>query len=235
METIYFTLSHFNLDIQKIMLLETGYSSINDYELSSSNPLYELSWNNKTGLFVTEPVFINDGYKYYQRYIPMSSLAYDIKQYLYNRFLSNSIYRSFEDYYISNYHLISDIFVFVPYNIKMYSNDEEYYIHRSIVIEDNNVKVSIQNDVSNLLLEDYYFKLSTNGKNYVLRPKNDILEDQSKFPDRYSADGWSLIDGAKPIYFRKTSKGFVVGKKYKDHLRNLGAEYCPKKYLTVKE
>ena len=169
METLHFTLAHFNYDIHRIMFHETGYTSLNDYELNTTNSIFELSWNNYTGLFEREASSLEvkhlDPSQFYHRFVPMSSLCFDVKTYLFERFLSNSSYRCFEDYYINNYRQLADILVFVPWKSV-----------RSVVVEDKNVKITVKFPFNPIVeaentLDGFSFKLNGNNKKYILYSK----------------------------------------------------------------
>ena len=86
---IYLTLSHFNQDTRKFLLNRSGYTEQLDYELLSHNPLYELYWNNSSGLFEREPSAVTEvsGNDYLCVSVPLSNLRDSVKDYLYERFL----------------------------------------------------------------------------------------------------------------------------------------------------
>jgi len=224
-ETVYLTLSHFNNDTKNYFLKGAGYLSLLDYELSTDNKLFELNWNKHKKQFVLESSLETyNKTSFFSSNVPLSCLSPRVKEYLYSRFLYNSDYDNFEEYYLNNVDILPKIAVFVSYKVERYSKNLN---NLNIKLFDNgdryvyNEPVKAENEVSNVL-SGFTFNLNTKTNNsYILvGPKNDNIKNSK----RYSVNGWELIKGSTPIFFRQSLGGFVVSKKYRNRLIELGAK-----------
>ena len=48
-------------------------------------------------------------------------------------------------------------------------------------------------------------------------------EFKKKYPRRFGRDGWKLFNDERVVYYSQTYNGFIVSKKYKNDLIQLGA------------
>lgn len=223
-EIVYITLSHFNPNTRNYFLREGGYSSLIDYELSTENSLFELTWNNKCLNFVVETGRLEsaDKQQYFSMTVPFSSLSFRVKEYLYSRFLTGSKFNNFEEYYLNNVITLPNIAVFVPYKYKLPRLSKKIPDLVVEVLETGERRVYEQKTAQKLLLDKFTFKLNKKTNNsYILSgPANDKSQNSSK----YSSTGWQLFESGSPIFYRESLGGFVVSKKYRDMLIELGAK-----------
>lgn len=224
-ETVYLTLSHFNNDTRNYFLKNAGYLSLLDYELSTDNKLFELNWNKHKKQFVLESSIetLNKA-SFFSSNVPLSCLSPRVKEYLYSRFLFNSDYDNFEEYYLNNVDILPKIPVFVAYKVERYSKSVN---NLHIKLFDNgdryvyNEPVNVEKEVSNVLTGFHFFLNSKTNNSYILvGPEND----NKKNSKRYSVNGWDLIEGSTPFFYRKSFGGFVVSKKYRNRLIEMGAK-----------
>ncbi len=221
-EIVYLTLSHFNSSTRNYFLKQAGYLSLLDYELSTDNKLFELTWTHNKQCFTVEPGrFENpDSTLYFSCNVPLSSLSERVKDYLYYRFLSTFKYTNFEEYYLNNVNDLPFVVVFVPYKFKRNFTSENN-LHINLNSNGERV-VSREQHIQSKVLSGFTFRLNTKTKNsYILvGPKND----QSINSDRYGVNGWKLIENSSPIFYRVSLGGFIVSKKYYNKLIDFGAK-----------
>lgn len=73
-------------------------------------------------------------------------------------------------------------------------------------------------------IDKFQFQLNPKTRNsYVLFPTCPIEEFKKKYPERFGRDGWKLFHDERVVYYSQTYNGFVVSKKYKNDLIQLGA------------
>jgi hypothetical protein len=73
--------------------------------------------------------------------------------------------------------------------------------------------------------KQFQFKLNPTTRNsYILFPTCPIDEFKKKYPERFGRDGWNLFQDERVVYYSQTYNGFVVSKKYKNDLIELGAK-----------
>ena len=221
-EIVYLTLSHFNSSTRNYFLKQAGFSSLLDYELSTDNKLFELTWTNHKQCFTVEPGHFEnpDNTLFFSCNVPLSSLSERVKEYLYYRFLSTSKYTNFEEFYINNVNILPCVVVFVQYKFKRHSKIEN---NLHINLNSNGERLVSREQINqSKILSEFTFRLNTKTKNsYILvGPKND----QSTNSDRYGVDGWKLIENSSPIFYRVSLGGFIVSKKYYNKLIEFGAK-----------
>lgn len=221
-EIVYLTLSHFNNDTKNYFLKQSGYKSLLDYELSTDNKLFELTWNNHKKQFVLEsPLEMENKSCFFSSYVPMSSLSPRVKEYLYQRFLSCLNYDNFEEYYLNNVDILPKIAVYVAYKIERYSKSVN---NLHINLSDNGVRCvyELSKKDESGVLNGFTFHLNTKTNNsYILiGPKTDKIKNSG----RYTSNGWKLFEGSSPIFYRESLGGFVISIKYYKRLIELGAK-----------
>jgi len=224
-EIVYLTLSHFNNDTRNYFLKQAGYKSLLDYELSTDNTLFELSWNNNKKQFVLESSLEMDNKTtFFWSNVPISCLSPRVKQYLYERFLSNLKYENFEEYYLNNVDILPKIVVFVAYKVERYSKNVN---NLHIKVSDNGERnvyefpIKVETGLTNVL-NGFTFHVNTKTNNsYIL---NGPKTDKTKNSKRYNSDGWKLFEVGTPIFYRESFGGFLVSKKYRNRLIELGAK-----------
>lgn len=200
---VYLTLSHFNYQTRKFLLNRSGYSELLEYELLSHNPLYELYWNQSTGLFEREPSAVKEvsGSDYFCVSIPMSNLRDSVKDYLYDTFLKAK-YLNFEHYFLVNHRSLDSLFVYVPLKSRLCDKDNL-----------ETFKLSPKKE-SLKPLDQYFFYLNTETNNsYILYSNN-----------KETRNSWNLFDDYT-CYYNKKYGGFVVSLKHYDRLLSLGAQF----------
>jgi hypothetical protein len=205
---IYLTLSHFNHDTRKFLLNRSGYTEQLDYELLSHNPLYELYWNNSSGLFEREPSAVTEvsGNDYFCVSVPLSNLRDSVKDYLYERFL-RSKYLNFDHYFLTNHKSLDSVFVYVPLKSRLCEIDN-FETFKVVSPKKECVKP----------LSNYFFRLNNETNNsYVLY--NDIEETRTS---------WNLFDGYT-CYYNKKFGGFLVSLKHYQRLLDMGALFVEDK------
>jgi len=221
-EIVYLTLSHFNNDTKNYFLKQSGYESLLDYELSTDNKLFELTWNhNKKQFCLESSEEMANKTRFFSSYVPMSSLSPRVKEYIYGRFLSSFNYDNFEEYYLNNVDILPKIAIYVPYKVERYSKSVN---NLHINLSENGVRsvyeLSKRNETN--VLNGFTFHLNTKTKNsYILNGSN---TDKIKNPGRYTSNGWKLFEGSSPIFYRESLGGFVVSIKYYKRLIELGAK-----------
>jgi hypothetical protein len=213
---IYLTLSHFNQDTRKFLLNRSGYTEQLDYELLSHNPLYELYWNNSSGLFEREPSAVTEvsGNDYFCVSVPLSNLRESVKDYLYERFL-RSKYLNFDHYFLTNHRSLDSVFVYVPLKSRLCDKDNF-----------ETFKVSPKKECvkhTDKSLDGYFFYLNDETNNsYVLYSNK-----------KETRTSWNLFDDYT-CYYNKKFGGFLVSLKHYERLLSLGAQYKPKEEYTTK-
>jgi hypothetical protein len=229
---IYFTLSHFNSSIRDFFLTKGGYTSQLDYELSTENPLFEIYWNSKTESFELDassiPAF-NDS-EYIHDWVSIHSLSNEVKEYLWDTYLSHK-YDNFDIYLMQKY-ITSTILVYVPirqsgkiwsdHDVKSIPSEMSYY---NDWFTSNEIKIQpIQPTQPTIQKPNYHFQLNPKTHNsYVLFPVDTIEQFKKKYPERFDRKGWNLFNDERVVYYSKTYNGFIVSKKYKNDLLQLGA------------
>lgn len=230
-EIVYLTLSHFNRETRNYFLNQTGYSSLLDYELSTENRLFEISWNTRKNTFVVEISRLEnpDKLQYFSLNVPLSSLSYRSRKYLYSRFLTGTTFKNFEEYYINNAHSLPNITVYVPYKFNIQRLNKTVSPKMNLIVE---LRESGQRIVSlspkqkaplveKKQLSGFTFSLNKKTKNsYILYAPE---ADKSLYSHRYGRDGWELFDIGSPVFYRVSLGGFVVSKKYYSTLIEKGA------------
>lgn len=113
---ILVNLSHFNRDTRRVFLHACGYSSLIDYETTATPSIAPLFWNDETKLFERcqcEDEFVYDD-EHLGLEVPLSSLSTEMKEYLYDEFLADEEWVSFEAFYTLNHKKLPSIFFYVP-------------------------------------------------------------------------------------------------------------------------
>lgn len=212
---IYLTLSHFNHDTRKFLLSRSGYTEQLDYELISHNPLYELYWNNTSGLFEREPSAVTEvsGNDYFCVSIPLSNLRESVKDYLYETFL-RSKYLNFDHYFLTNHTSLDSVFVYVPLKSRLCDKDN----FETFKVSPKKECVSRTDNT----LDGYLFTLNNETKNsYVLYSKN----------KKETRTSWNLFDDYT-CYYNKKYEGFLVSLMYYDRLISMGAKFLSSNELS---
>ena len=74
-------------------------------------------------------------------------------------------------------------------------------------------------------IHEFQFYLNPTTRNsYVLFPTCPMEEFKKKYPDRFGRDGWNVFRDERVVYYSQTYNGFIVSKKYKNDLIQLGAK-----------
>jgi hypothetical protein len=137
--TLHFTLRHFKRRVIDNLLENSGYTSLSMYEVETHNPLYELEFNPKTGLFtyVDNVIPSVDSSRYYSAYVSMSYLNDNIKSYLYHTYIKHYGYTSFDQYYTTFEIYLPKILVCCPYNHNL--NVERLLTNFTMKFSDNKI------------------------------------------------------------------------------------------------
>ena len=226
---IYFTLSHFNSSIRDFFLNKGGYTSLLDYELTTDNSLFEIYWNSKTESFERDASSIqafNDS-EYIHEWVSIHSLSSEVKEHLWHIYLSHK-YDNFDTYLMQKY-ITSTILVYVPirpsskiwsaHDVKNTPSEMSYYNDWFTVNEIKSQQPQPQPQPQKL-----HFQLNPKTHNsYVLFPVDTIEQFKKKYPERFDRKGWNLFNDERVVYYSKTYNGFIVSKKYKNDLIQLGA------------
>ena len=239
-----FTLSHLNEETVRIFLNETGWSNLLDYEIYGGNSLYTLYWENDTFTSEDRPETLLELSKlgYYGRFIPLVYLRYSVQDSLHEQYTSTLGFRNFDDYYMTRHRSLPSLLVFVPYKYPTLIANEPQSPKKVEEIDDTLSMVQLPS-LSNLepvaqltsvekvnketisLSGWIYFLNPSTKKSYILQNINGTMyEDQ---------ESWQVFgEGTTPIHYRKKYEGYVVSRKYKDRLRELGAKYSRSAYRS---
>jgi hypothetical protein len=176
MNTIFFTLRHFKNSIIYSLLKETGYTSLTQYELETQNGLYELCFNEKTGLFhyIDNEIPHVKNNNYCSQMISMSFLNENVKNYLYITYLKKYGYDTFDHYYLQNENYLPYIVVYIPYNLKKNQINLDY----KMVFKNN--KIYLQGNfvgaVINMLGYSARYHLENGGYEFPLNYRDRLLQ-----------------------------------------------------------
>lgn len=211
-QIVYFTLSHFVKSVRDTLLSQAGYNSLVEYEVMSHNPLFEICWS-KQGLFEEEASAVTevDDERYVQKFVPLSYLKATVKQFLFERFISQYNYESFDEYYLEHQFIIPPMLVYIPRN----------YEH----IPDRLEKKSVEHLVEKKPLSNFTFTLNKKTNNSYILKANDEEYDRVKHIDNYKKEGWELFKKHRPIYYKENFGGFIVSKSRFDDLKRMGAKF----------
>jgi hypothetical protein len=71
--------------------------------------------------------------------------------------------------------------------------------------------------------QQFQFRLNPKTCNsYILFPVDTIDQFKKKYPERFGRNGWNLFDDERVVYYSQTYNGFIVSKKYKNDLLQIG-------------
>ena len=236
---IYFTLSHFNSSIRDFFLMKGGYTSQVDYELTTDNSLFEIYWNSKTESFEQDVSSVQTfaDCEYIHGWVSIHSLSTEVKEYLWMTYLSNH-YVNF-DVYLMQKNIISTILVYIPIRRTVVSLSKKSYFDDLDDFNDDDDSIGFDTYVGfhkiktkpetkptkpETVSQQFQFRLNPKTCNsYILFPVDTIDQFKKKYPERFGRNGWNLFDDERVVYYSQTYNGFIVSKKYKNDLLQIGA------------
>jgi hypothetical protein len=227
------TLRNFHENIINLFLKSTGYSSLNEYELETHNPVYELCYNNFSRHFEYDIGRLPsvDLTRYYAEYVPLHYLNDETKKFFYDNVFSVLGYMSFDHYLLKFGDITPHVLVFTPYrrlskSVKLPLLEEFSYFTYPIESVGKNTEETVvcpQQEVAEpsiVSLKDYYFKIY---RNRVLLRAIDENLDRQLYPECYEQGTWELL-GFVSTYSKK-EKAWILPIKLKNKLIAAGANY----------
>ena len=193
-------------------------------------PIHSLSTEVKDYLWHT---YLSNKYDNFDIYLMQKNISSTILVYvpIRRKLVSSSEKSDYDDWKqgITNVPSLSSYYVDWENGVSNIPSETSYYndwfgIHK-IKTETKTKTETEQKTKKETEIQQFQFHLNPKTRNsYVLFPICPIEEFKRKYPDRFSRDGWKLFQDERVVYYSQTYNGFIVSKKYKNDLIQLGAK-----------